>query len=269
MSPCLSLTQNGIVQQKRNNNNLIIIKLVAYCGDCFVFPLVLQIHSLITACKKHHSPALHVICWTHHFPFSLSLRWRPQRPLTIAPPQAVSRPLLCVCATVFVVVVTRRLLLRQLLAVLQISLWYRRRRGRELVQAALHPGPWMVPSVLTLILLSAQRSFLIPLFVRCFSLSSWFCVVSGTRRVRGAAAAQGTEHGAGAGVQGERGGVWFSDPGAWGPVGFLDESHKHHPLVSSILDLLLGEWTEGRLSQNNNNKWHKYRWCDCCHLVWL
>lgn len=56
-----------------------------------------------------------------------------------------------------------------------------------------------------------------------------------------AADAQRPEHRGGAGVEGDRRGVWFSDPAAGGAVRLLDKSHEQNPLVSSILDLLLRE----------------------------
>ncbi|TNN28138.1 hypothetical protein EYF80_061714 [Liparis tanakae] len=55
-------------------------------------------------------------------------------------------------------------------------------------------------------------------------------VVPGARGVGGAAAAQGGEHGAGAGVQREGGRVRLADPGARRPVRLLDEAHEHHAL---------------------------------------
>jgi len=168
--------------------------------------------------------------------------------LTVAPPQAVSQPL----HRVFVVVVTRRLLLlllRRLLAVLRLS---PRRRRRGSGPPALHRAPRMVPGAHASILLPARRSspglargLLVPAFDDPGVLAvSSRCrrrrVVPGARGVGGAAAAQGGEHGAGAGVQREGGRVRLSDPGARRPVRLLDEAHEHHALVSSILDLLLG-----------------------------
>lgn len=65
-------------------------------------------------------------------------------------------------------------------------------------------------------------------------------VAGGTGRIGGAAAAEGAQHRAGAGVQGQGGGVWFSDHGAGCPVGFLHKAHKCDALLSRVLDLLLG-----------------------------
>lgn len=161
------------------------------------------------------------------FPLSVDVWLLPWRPLTVTSP--VSQPLLWIRGPVLVVVVARRVLLRQLLAVLWVSVRQRGGCGRDPAPRPRHPR-------VVLVLVPARG----PVFVCPVGRGSGVRVVSGAGGVGGAAAAQGPEHGAGAGVQGQRGGLRFSDPGARGPVRFLDESHKHHTLIGSVLNLLLG-----------------------------